>query len=236
MIRGDKKAKVLDALDGTRTPAEIADILNVSVCYVTSLAARHRRPYASSSEKPYAGRWTKDRLVNLRQWWCVDGLSASVIAARLGDRFTRSSITGKVHRLGWQQASKGTPKRAVPPITSQQKKARRPREQSPWAGNWSAPKDPVINPIPPPTDTARKSLADLGDEECRWPVGDPGQSGFGFCADPVVIARPYCEHHCARAYQAPFVRSKKDNSDQHISVPDASNENADASRRVREGV
>jgi len=35
---------------------------------------------------------------------------------------------------------------------------------------------------------------------CSWPVGDPGDSGFHFCAAPAAPGKPYCAKHCAVAY------------------------------------
>ena len=53
-------------------------------------------------------------------------------------------------------------------------------------------------PKPPPRGTA---LMDLKGGECAWPIGNPGDPDFHFCASrPLVPGKPYCEHHCAVAY------------------------------------
>ena len=44
-------------------------------------------------------------------------------------------------------------------------------------------------------------FADLREEHCRWPVGDPKAEGFGFCGAPRHFGR-YCERHDARAHRA----------------------------------
>jgi GcrA cell cycle regulator len=57
----------------------------------------------------------------------------------------------------------------------------------------------VRSPTPPP---GRALLADLDDYQCRFPFGNPGEEGFGFCGAPVAAGKPYCPEHCERAYQA----------------------------------
>lgn len=40
-----------------------------------------------------------------------------------------------------------------------------------------------------------KSLLDLESCDCRWPIGDPRQSGFHFCGAQAALGRPYCIEH-----------------------------------------
>lgn len=40
----------------------------------------------------------------------------------------------------------------------------------------------------------------VGSKECVWPDGDPKAKGFRFCGAPAELGRPYCQNHCARAY------------------------------------
>jgi len=35
---------------------------------------------------------------------------------------------------------------------------------------------------------------------CVWPIGEPGDPEFRFCADFAVAGRPYCAKHCTVAY------------------------------------
>lgn len=46
----------------------------------------------------------------------------------------------------------------------------------------------------------RRSLLELTDQTCRWPVGDPRDPEFFFCGAEPVIGHPYCPCHCALAY------------------------------------
>lgn len=62
-------------------------------------------------------------------------------------------------------------------------------------------------------------LLDLTDKTCRWPVGDPGKPGFGFCGDEVShLCKPYCATHGLRAY-APSAERKA--IDRLLNIPKA---------------
>ena len=43
-------------------------------------------------------------------------------------------------------------------------------------------------------------LRQLRDDQCRWPIGDPKEAGFGFCGCQKAAGIPYCGHHAAIAY------------------------------------
>jgi GcrA cell cycle regulator len=47
----------------------------------------------------------------------------------------------------------------------------------------------------------RKTLRALGQNECRWPYGDPRQKGFYFCGKQKAAGHPYCEFHLRRAFK-----------------------------------
>jgi GcrA cell cycle regulator len=50
----------------------------------------------------------------------------------------------------------------------------------------------------------RCSLLDLTNETCRWPIGDPGETGFYFCGTPsadLAAGQPYCPCHMREAGQ-----------------------------------
>jgi len=65
-----------------------------------ALTPRQDEPATSSRGWP---QWQLDLA---RHLWCVEGLGASEIAARLGTpRRTRNGVLGKAHRNGWQQGS-----------------------------------------------------------------------------------------------------------------------------------
>jgi GcrA cell cycle regulator len=61
----------------------------------------------------------------------------------------------------------------------------------------------------------RKTLQDLTECMCRWPIGDPQQADFYFCGRNKVAGLPYCEHHARRAFQPPQPRRR----DRDVSIP-----------------
>ena len=45
----------------------------------------------------------------------------------------------------------------------------------------------------------RKTLMQLTERTCRWPVGHPRSEGFFFCGGETITDSPYCAHHTRRA-------------------------------------
>lgn len=44
------------------------------------------------------------------------------------------------------------------------------------------------------------NLEALRPGQCCWPEGEPGKEDFRFCGEPAQPDKPYCAHHCERAY------------------------------------
>lgn len=158
--------------------------------------------------------WTEDRVELLKKLW-AHGLSCSQIAGRLG-YVSRNAVIGKVTRLG-------LPGRAT---TVRQKVRRAPNA---FGGALNGKRSARAAPRPPgnpvvravfaatgPVDvtpeesviplTERKTVATIGANDCRWPIGDPQRSDFHFCGKGAVPGIPYCEHHARKAFQPPTVR------------------------------
>ena len=126
--------------------------------------------------------WSDDRVEQLKKLWEA-GLSASQIAAELGN-VTRNAVIGKVHRLGLSGRAK-SPSSAAP----RQRKARpaqhmmrvsRPvsRGNTALAHAYEieeAEPELIDNIIPI---GQRRTLLELNELTCRWPVGDPGSTEF----------------------------------------------------------
>lgn len=55
-------------------------------------------------------------------------------------------------------------------------------------------------PAPAPVPITRRQ-ARVGEKQCHWPIGHPGETGFHFCGGPAEPDRPYCAEHCAMAYR-----------------------------------
>jgi GcrA cell cycle regulator len=157
--------------------------------------------------------WTDERVELLKKLW-TDGLSASQIAAELGN-VTRNAVIGKVHRLGLS----GRAKDKAASAASQQrprKAARAPSAPAPIAPQAHS-NNVVVAPIPlqpvmEPTEviieddmavpmSERVTIMDLRESMCRWPMGDPTKPEFRFCGARSITGLPYCTHHARIAYQ-----------------------------------
>lgn len=156
--------------------------------------------------------WTDERVELLKKLW-ADGLSASQIAGELGG-ITRNAVIGKVHRLGLSGRAK-SPSSSAP-------RARKPRShmlrvsRTAIRGNTALALAYDIEPEPEPelVDSIipmeqRRTLLQLNEETCRWPVGDPAGADFFFCGGPPATGLPYCPHHSRVAYQ-PAVDRRRD--------------------------
>jgi GcrA cell cycle regulator len=150
--------------------------------------------------------WTDERVEQLKKLWS-DGLSASQIAAELGG-ITRNAVIGKVHRLGLSGRAKSTSSAAP-----RQRKARSPAHmlrigRPAIRGNTAlahayeieaeAEPELIDNVIPI---GQRRTILELTEQTCRWPVGDPGSGDFFFCGGNTVGGLPYCGYHSRVAYQ-----------------------------------
>jgi GcrA cell cycle regulator len=154
--------------------------------------------------------WTDERVETLKKLW-GEGLSASQIAAELGG-ITRNAVIGKVHRLGLSGRAK-SPTSAAP-------RPRKPRSQHvlrvsrpAMRGNTALAQafEYEVEDEPQLTENViplgqRRTLLELNEGTCRWPIGDPGASDFYFCGGQALTAGPYCVYHSRMAYQPTNMR------------------------------
>lgn len=160
--------------------------------------------------------WTEERVALLKKLW-TEGYTASQIAGQFGD-VTRNAVIGKVHRLGL--SGRATTSRFRGPrvkVRPKSKSACTDHAHYPTDGNLALKAMPATEerpmakveqrPVPKPlkiVETApgeRVDLLSLKENMCRWPIGDPGSEGFGFCGCKTAEGSPYCEHHARIAYQ-----------------------------------
>ena len=136
-------------------------------------------PYAGS-EAPKSS-WSEDRIERLKQLW-AEGLSASKIAADLGG-ITRNAVIGKANRLELPGRQRPRSIR-VPKL---------PSGRSPYGRVRALPRKPDA----PAFDSAAvKTLLELAENSCRWPLGDPRTTEFRFCGgDRRDRFSPYCAGH-----------------------------------------
>jgi GcrA cell cycle regulator len=142
-------------------------------------------------------------IARLKQMW-AKGLSASQIAARIGQGVTRSGVCGKVRRLGLADRKaqtshvrklKRSPNAFGLPPTAKKK---------PPTKLKGPPREGVyIEPTIEPEDIPTKTFDELerNDGCCRWRI-DVETKGkpYGFCGREAVAGFSYCNRHARRHY------------------------------------
>jgi GcrA cell cycle regulator len=150
--------------------------------------------------------WTSEKVEKLKELWSK-GHTASQIAEKLGDT-TRNAVIGKAHRLNLEarapskqssssrsKENKQVIKRAASPMT------RKAKFQSILLDKNFEPENP-------------KSLEELTEETCKWPIGHPNEEKFYFCGRKPEGDFPYCKLHVLYAFQPK--NQKEDDLDDEI--------------------
>jgi GcrA cell cycle regulator len=130
--------------------------------------------------------WADEKLSLLKKLW-TEGRTAVAIAQRLG--VSKSAVLGKVFRLRLARPAQ-RPQPTATSLLITPLKRRRLEAQSKRV-----------------TTKRGKSLLELTNECCRWPIGDPATKSFHFCGEPGADLEqgiPYCEIHRLRAYNGPL--------------------------------
>jgi GcrA cell cycle regulator len=136
--------------------------------------------------------WTENRVSDLKIMW-LSGQSASQIARKLGG-VSRNAVIGKVHRMGLAGRDRPAAPRAVGRtsrhrITAVQSNSivRRAPARAPAAPQ------PIC--LPGGELAATATIHTLADHDCRWPIGDPRDTSFGYCGRARGQHASYCDHH-----------------------------------------
>ena len=150
--------------------------------------------------------WTDERVESLKKLW-GEGLSASQIAAELGG-ITRNAVIGKVHRLGLSGRAKSPASTAARPRKARPHTHLMRVSRPAVRGNTALAHAYDFEPEPEPevVDNViplgqRRTILELTEETCRWPIGDPGSTDFFFCGGQTGTGAPYCTYHSRVAYQ-----------------------------------
>jgi len=137
--------------------------------------------------------WTQEREEKLRELW-KKGHTASQIAEILGGT-TRNAVIGKAHRLklaarASSRGSTNTRKQssAGPEVKSEKFVSRKAKFKSLLLDKNFEPENP-------------KTLEQLDDKNCRWPIGHPNEKDFYFCGRSPVEGFSYCKLHVLYAFQ-----------------------------------
>ena len=136
--------------------------------------------------------WTPEKVDKLKQLW-GKGNTAYQIASIIGG-VTRNAVIGKAHRLNL--AAKSIQKKNNFNQVSQhqenapqlERKTRKSRFNSLLLDKSFEPENP-------------KSLEELHDEICRWPIGHPNEPDFYFCGRKSMKDFSYCKLHVLYAFQ-----------------------------------
>ena len=136
--------------------------------------------------------WTIERVDTLKQLW-GKGNTAGQIASIIGG-VTRNAVIGKAYRLNL--TVKSIQKKNNFNLTPQyhenapqpERKTRRSRFKSLLLDKSFEPENP-------------KSLEELHDEICRWPIGHPNEPDFYFCGRKSMKDFSYCKLHVLYAFQ-----------------------------------
>lgn len=146
--------------------------------------------------------WTDERIDLMKSLW-AQGLSASIIAQRLGGGVSRSAVCGKLFRLNVRSRPLTTHEKLGPPKVKHNDKnrggglGRNIRNRTGKAFAEKRKPAPIEAPPTEPISLDIPLLA-LQSNHCRWPHGN---GPFLFCGQPTGGGLPYCRHHSLRAYQ-----------------------------------
>jgi len=172
--------------------------------------------------------WTEERVELLKKLW-MEGLSASQIAAELGDGVTRNAVIGKVHRLKLSARAKPAttaprarttarpaPRRVASPSVGVShsggmgggmiKRQTVVRTQVVGATALAVTEEMEVEAYVAPAaelfipESERVGLLGLNEHTCKWPIGDPLTPDFYFCGRESEEGHPYCNFHSRRAY------------------------------------
>ena len=138
--------------------------------------------------------WTEEREQRLRELW-GKGYTASQIAEKLGEGTPRNAVIGKVHRL--KLAARAASKQSKSP--KKQKEASDLNKREGYISRKSRFKSLLLDKnfeVENP-----KKLEELGNKNCRWPIGHPDEENFYFCGRNPVESFSYCKLHVLYAFQ-----------------------------------
>jgi GcrA cell cycle regulator len=153
--------------------------------------------------------WTNEKVEKLKELWSK-GHTASQIAEMLGET-TRNAVIGKAHRLDLE-ARAPSKQSATPKSRDNRQIKRTAAPTSRKAKFQSILLDKNFEPENP------KSLEDLTESTCKWPVGHPNEEKFYFCGRKPEGEFPYCKLHVLYAFQPKG--SKEEVLDKEDEVPE----------------
>jgi GcrA cell cycle regulator len=153
--------------------------------------------------------WTSEKVEKLKELWSK-GHTASQIAEILGDT-TRNAVIGKAHRLNLE--ARAPSKQSNTPKSRDDRQIKRVAAPTSRKAKFqSILLDKSFEPENP------KSLEDLTENTCKWPIGHPNEEKFYFCGRKPEGEFPYCKLHVLYAFQPKG--SKEEVLDKEDEVPE----------------
>ena len=153
--------------------------------------------------------WTEEKVSKLKELW-GKGSTASQIAEIIGG-ISRNAVIGKAHRLNLSAKIKTRTatsnenfENTVIDKNIKSKKGRRSKFQSLIIEKDFEPENP-------------KTLEELDENSCKWPIGHPDEKNFYFCGRSSLKDFSYCKLHLLYAYQP---KGKKEDVADKEEVPE----------------
>ena len=153
--------------------------------------------------------WTEEKVSKLKELW-GKGNTASQIAEIIGG-ISRNAVIGKAHRLNLSAkiktrtaTSNESFENAVNDKNIKSKKVRRSKFKSLIIEKDFEPENP-------------KTLEELDENSCKWPIGHPDEKNFYFCGRSSLKDFSYCKLHLLYAYQP---KGKKEDLTDKEEVPE----------------
>ena len=153
--------------------------------------------------------WTDEKVSKLKELW-GKGNTASQIAEIIGG-ISRNAVIGKAHRLNLSAkiktrtaTSNESFENAVNDKNIKSKKIRRSKFKSLIIEKDFEPENP-------------KTLEELDENSCKWPIGHPDEKNFYFCGRSSLKDFSYCKLHLLYAYQP---KGKKEDVTDKEEVPE----------------
>ena len=147
----------------------------------------------------YVMSWTDEKVAKLKELW-GKGNTASQIAEIIGG-ISRNAVIGKAHRLNLSAKIKTRSatsnenfENSIDNKNVKLKRGRRSKFKSLIIEKDFEPENP-------------KTLEELDENYCKWPIGHPNEKGFYFCGRTSLKDFSYCKLHLLYAYQP---KGKKD--------------------------
>ena len=145
--------------------------------------------------------WTDEKVAKLKELW-GKGNTASQIAEIIGG-ISRNAVIGKAHRLNLsakiKTRSATSNENFESSIDNKNLKLKR--------GRRSKFKSLIIEKDFEPENP--KTLEELDENSCKWPIGHPNEKDFYFCGRTSLKDFSYCKLHLLYAYQP---KGKKDDA------------------------